>query len=77
MRLVIQAGMVSIEGKYSEHDKIEKVMLELSEDLSIDTSLVNDSDEDDNLTDISLPYDEDDFTIEQVRELYNKIKRGL
>lgn len=77
MRLVIQAGMVSIEGKYSEHDKIEKVMLELSEDLSIDTSLVNDSDEDDNLTGISLPYDEYDFTIGQVRELYNKIKRGL
>lgn len=76
MRLVIQAGMVSIEGKYSEHDKIEKIMLELGEDLGIDTSLVNDSDEDDNLTDISLPYDQDEFTIEQVKKLYKQVKKG-
>lgn len=75
MRLVIQAGMVSVEGKFPEHDKISKVMEQLREELFVDTWLIDDSDEEENLTDISFPYDENDFTIEQVRKLYNEIKR--
>lgn len=77
MRLVIQAGMVSIEGKFSEYNKIINLMGQLREKLFVDTWFVDDSDEDENLTDISLPYDENDFTIEQVRKLYNECKRGL
>lgn len=77
MRLVIQAGMVSIEGKYLEHDKISKVMEKLSDAMYNNMGLVDDSDEDDNLIDISFTYDQDEFTIDQVKKLYNQIKRGI
>lgn len=76
MRLVIQAGMVSIEGKYSEHGKISKVMEKLSDKMYNEIGLVDNSDEDENLSDISFTYDQDEFTIEQVKKLYNEIKRG-
>lgn len=76
MRLVIQAQLVSIEGKFSEHAKISKVMEKLSDAMYNNIGLVDDSDEDDNLTDISFTYDQDEFTIGQVKKLYNEIKRG-
>ncbi len=76
MRLVIQARMVSVEGKFSEHGKISKVMGKLSDVMYNDLGLVDNSDEDDNLTDISFTYDQDEFTIEQVKKLYSQVKRG-
>ena len=76
MRLVIQVGMVSVEGKFSEYNKIKKLMEQLRAEMFVETWLVDDSDEDENLTDISFPYDKEEFTIKQIRELYNDCKKG-
>ena len=43
MRLVIQARMVSVEGKFSEYGKILKVMGKLSDKMYNDIGLVDDS----------------------------------
>lgn len=77
MRLVIQARMVSVEGKTSEYNKIVKIMEILSESMSNEMGLVDDSDEDENLVDISFAYDQEDFTIEQIKKMYSKCKKEI
>ena len=77
MRLVIQAGLVSIEGKFAEYEKITEVMEKLSDSMYNEVGLVNDTDQEEDLTDISFPYDREEFTIKQVREFYRECKRLL
>ena len=75
MRLEIQSGQAWISGKYSEQAKCEKVAQELTELLN-DEPVFDESDEDDNTADLGVNFDKNDYTIEQVKELYKIAKKN-
>lgn len=74
MRLYIEAGQVAVEGKFSEYEKCAKVAEKLNELLDGYFGLMDDSDEDENVTDLNMTYDDNDYTVAEVREFYNMAK---
>lgn len=76
MRLEIQSGQAWISGKFAEFDKCEKAAQALTELLN-DEPLFDESNEDDNTTDIGVHFDKNDYTVEQVKDLWKTAKKSI
>ena len=78
MRLSLDTnGMVSIEGKFSENNKIEKSIKILAEKLCADVVTCLELDEDDNVSDWSLVYDMQFISRGNVKEAWKDTKKAL
>jgi hypothetical protein len=74
MRFQVVNGLVSFIGKPSEAAKIEKALVKIAYEMEIDRPGYFGDIEDDYEIDYGFAYDMQDFTIEQVKEIWRAVK---
>ena len=76
MKIHISNGQVSFEGKSSEEAKIQKAINEMMKATDHEIEYQT-QDFDDNYVEMGFGYDMDSHTVSEVKEIWQKVKKGL
>lgn len=74
MKIEIVNGLVSFIGKPNEAAKIEKALAKIADEMEINNPVFFGDIEDEDEIDYGFAYDMEDFTIEQVKEIWRTVK---
>ena len=78
MRLEIVSHQVSFVGKFKEEQKIEKALALLADRMCIHSpAYFDNSYEPDDYYDLGFAYEQDDWTIENIKHFWREIKKSM